>query len=200
MVQLRVAQKSDASDILRIYAPYIVSTAFTFETEVPSTEAFEQRIIKCLSGYPWIVVMIDDVLAGYAYASSHRERKAYQWTCECSIYLDDRFKGYGIGKELYSLLFNILAFQGFKNVYAGITLPNEASVRLHEKCGFSLFATYDNVGYKLGAWQKVGWWRLQINNYDLNPAPPLPFPELKSEWLAGLFQNTAERIALKWKG
>lgn len=194
MTTIRLAAKDDARRILDIYAPYIVNTATSFETGLPSKEDMEIRIANCLQKYPWIVCVIDDTIASYVYASKHREREAYQWSCESSIYVADEFKGKGIGKKLYQLLFQVLKLQGFRNVYAGITLPNEASVKLHGKCGFTHFATYENIGYKLGNWQTVGWWKLQINEYDLNPPPPMNISTLDVQLLENLFQQTAESI------
>jgi L-amino acid N-acyltransferase YncA len=178
MVEIRVAIASDAKEIRDIYAPNIIHTAYTFETEVPSVAEFEQRIKKYTEKFPWLVCLVNGKIAGYVYATSHRDREAYQWTCESSVYIHDDFKGKGIGKRLYAVLFELLKQEGYKTIYAGITLPNDASVLLHEKCGFKHFATYENVGYKLGAWQKVGWWKLQINDYDQKPSPPLKFSEM----------------------
>src|SRR5215216_6214047 len=127
---VRIAAKKDASGMLEIYGPYVLTTAFSFETFVPSSEQFGKRIDTCLLKYPWIVCEIDGIIAGYVYASSHREREAYQWSAECSVYVHDRFKEKGIGLELYRLLFRILKLQGIRTVYAGITLPNAASVAL----------------------------------------------------------------------
>ena len=92
------------------------------------------------------------------------------------------------------MVFEILKKQGLVNVYAGITLPNEASARLHEKCGFELFVTYENVGYKLVGWKSVGWWKLQLNEYQSKPAPPLKFAQLDQQWLVDLFERTTQRI------
>ena len=200
MVKVRTAGSGDAEGMLDIYAPYILNTAFTFETEVPGIEVFALRIMNGLQRFPWIVCTVNDTLAGYVYASPHREREAYQWTCECSVYIREEFKGNGIGKDLYGLLFQLLKMQGLKNVYAGITLPNEASVRLHEKCGFRKFATYENIGYKLGSWQKVGWWKLQLSEYDLKPPPPVGFSLLDPEIIAPLFSGTARQIESKLTG
>jgi L-amino acid N-acyltransferase YncA len=194
MIEIRLATADDAPGILDIYSPCILSSAISFETRVPSAEDISARVQTCLQKYPWIVCSVDNRIAGYVYASKHRERAAYQWTCECSVYVHDDFKGKGIAKALYKLLFRILELQGFRNVYAGITLPNEASVKLHEKCGFKQFAVYENIGYKFGRWHSVGWWKLQINDYDLNPPPPLNISELNSELLAGLFQQSALNI------
>jgi L-amino acid N-acyltransferase YncA len=198
MVQVRIANPTDAAALVDIYAPYIRNTAFTFETEIPTVDQFSARIQNCLVKFPWIVCTIHDTMAGYVYASVHRDREAYQWTCECSIYLDPKFSGKGLGKELYALLFAILRQQGLRNIYAGITLPNEPSVRLHESCGFSLFAVYENVGFKQGSWHKVGWWRLRINEYDTEPAPPLKFSLMDRESFSREFNLTAQRIQSKF--
>jgi phosphinothricin acetyltransferase len=114
--------------------------------------------------------------------------------------MNNDFKGKGIGKELYQLLFQILKLQGFRNVYAGITLPNEGSISIHEKCGFKHFATYENIGYKFDNWHSVGWWKLQINDYDLQPPPPLKISELNSEMLYERFNRTAQNIQSKLTG
>lgn len=197
MVIVRVATPEDAKSILDIYKPYILNTATSFETIVPSLEEFKARMEKYLCKYPWIVGEINGKLAGYAYASVHREREAYQWTCESSIYMHEKFKGKGIAKELYDALFGVLKMQGIVNVYAGITLPNDASVKLHEKCGFIHFATYDNIGYKLNEWHKVGWWRLQLNEYSLKPSPPLKFSNMQTETFASYLQMAANTIETK---
>ena len=194
MVQFRIATAEDAASLLGIYAPYITATAISFETTVPSIEEFGQRIEKCLVKFPWIVCEIDGRLAGYAYASVHREREAYQWTCECSVYVSDGYQGRGIAMMLYETLLKILEMQGLVNVYAGITLPNEASVKLHEKCGFVFFALYDNIGFKLGKWQKVGWWKRQLHNYTLGHAPPLKFSEMDRSSYSELFETAVRRI------
>jgi L-amino acid N-acyltransferase YncA len=200
MIEIRLATLSDAAQIREIYSPNILDASISFETEVPSTEEMQNRIETILQKYPWIVCEVNGTIAGYVYASKHRDREAYQWSCECSIYMQDNFKGKGIGKELYQLLFHILKLQGFKNVYAGITLPNTGSVSIHEKCGFKHFATYENIGYKFGAWHSVGWWKLQINDYDLQPPPPLKLSELDSQTLHDRFSRTAQTIQSKLTG
>ena len=197
MTEVRLATKHDANEIRQIYAPSIESAAISFETEVPSAEEMQSRIQTILQKFPWIVCTIDGKIAGYVYASKHRDREAYQWSCECSIYMNNAFKGKGIGKELYKLLFEILKLQGFRNVYAGITLPNNASIYIHERCGFKHFATYENIGYKFGNWHSVGWWKFQINDYHLQPPPPLKLSELPSQTLHDLFSRTDQTIESK---
>ena len=197
MVQVRVANASDARQILEIYTPYILDTAFTFETEVPSEADFKERIQKNLQARPWLVCTLDGSVICYVYASGHRERAAYQWCCESSVYTKKDFQGMGIGRELYKVLFLILKMQGYRNIYAGITLPNEPSIKLHEKCGFTHFATYDNIGYKLGEWKNVGWWKLSVNHYDRKPSPPIAFGEMDPILFNEIFITAADRISKK---
>lgn len=191
MITIRLATPSDAAGILQIYAPYIRETSFTFETEVPAEEAFAQRIRQYLSLCPWVVAEENGVIAGYAYASGYRERVAYQWSVECSVYIHDDFHRRGIAQALYTSLFEILSKQGFRNVYAVINLPNDRSVALHEKLGFTYFATYEQVGYKLGKWKNVGWWRLILNDFGNDPAAPIPFENMDKDFLPALFQEKA---------
>jgi L-amino acid N-acyltransferase YncA len=191
MYTLRMATPSDAEDILKIYAPYIQTTSFTFETEVPSIEAFAQRINSCLINYPWLICEIDGAIAGYAYAARHRERTAYQWSVECSVYVHDDYQRRGVGAVLYKALFDILLKQGFRNVYAVINLPNDKSVALHERFGFTYFATYEQVGYKLGKWKNVGWWRLVLNEFGDEPAAPASFQELDKNFIPELLKQKA---------
>lgn len=177
---LRLARPDDAEGILEIYRPYIEDTSFTFETETPTVESFQQRIASYLEHWPWLVYEVDGRIAGYAYGSKYRERTGYQWCVECSIYIHDDFLRAGIGRKLYSELFRILKLQGYRNVYAVINLPNDRSVKFHESMGFKWFATYEQVGYKLGRWKNVGWWRLAINEFGDEPEPPVDFSKLES--------------------
>lgn len=189
MLTLRLATPADAPGILAIYAPYIENTSFTFETTVPSVEEFAERIRTYLQKCPWLVMEENGVIAGYAYASSYRDRVAYQWSVECSVYIHDDYHRRGFGRILYRTLFAILAQQGYRNVYAVINLPNDKSVALHESLGFSYFATYEQVGYKLGRWKNVGWWRLILNEFTMEPAAPVPFAAMDNSSLPGLFQT-----------
>ena len=194
---LRLANEKDAAGILSIYAPYIESTSYTFETGIPSIEEFSERIKNYLTNWPWLVCEINGVIAGYAYATRHRERTAYQWCTESSVYIHNDYQRAGIAKALYMALFEILKKQGFRNVYAVINLPNEKSVSFHERCGFEYFATYEKVGYKLGKWKNVGWWRLSINEYGDEPATPLKFMDMNKDFLADLFTGAALSVKIK---
>ncbi|HMK26117.1 MAG TPA: arsinothricin resistance N-acetyltransferase ArsN1 family B [Chitinophagaceae bacterium] len=197
MTSIRLATPADAKAILDIYAPYIENTSFTFETEVPSIEEFANRIQTYLLNWPWLLCEVDGKIAGYAYATRHRERTAYQWCTESSVYIHDDFQRAGIARVLYTALFEILKKQGFRNVYAVINLPNDKSVALHESCGFEYFATYEQVGYKLGKWKNVGWWRLILNEFGDEPAAPIKFSELDKDFLAGLFDRAISSIKSK---
>lgn len=196
-MSLRLATPADAAGILNIYAPYIENTSFTFETEVPSMESIASRINNYLETWPWLVYDDDGVIAGYAYATRHRERTAYQWCTESSIYIADEYRGTGVAKALYEALFVILEKQGFRNVYAVINLPNDPSVAFHEKCGFSYFATFEKVGYKLGRWKNVGWWKLTLNEYGDEPEPPVKFSVMEKNFLQQLFDEKGKQMNRK---
>ncbi len=189
---IRIASEKDVGGILKIYAPYIENTSFTFETEVPSERDFLERIKTCLLNWPWLVCEIDGRIAGYAYAARYRERIAYQWSVESSVYIHDDFQRVGIARALYSALLAILKTQGFRNVYAVINLPNDKSVAFHESCGFEYFATYEKVGYKLGQWKNVGWWRLIINEFGDAPAAPIRFSEMDLSFLTNVFAEAEQ--------
>jgi len=130
------------------------------------------------------------VVAGYAYGSRHRERVAYQWSVECSVYVHDNYQRRGVARALYTALINILKLQGFRNLYAVINLPNDKSVSFHEQLGFEYFATYKNVGYKLGRWKNVGWWQLQVNEYSMEPEPPRKFSEIDMVKVDEILKNS----------
>ena len=180
MNKIRSALSSDASSILDIYAPYIANTAVSFETEVPSVEDFTQRIMGNQESCPWLVYESGGLIAGYAYASKHRDRAAYQWSLESSVYVNEGFRQQGIATKLYQTLFQILKYQGCRNLYAGITLPNEKSVNFHQKMGFNKIADYKNIGYKFNRWHTVGWYELQLNDYSDAPAPFIKWSQIES--------------------
>lgn len=194
MNTIRLATSLDAVSILEIYAPYILNTSFTFETEVPTQEAFAQRIILYQENWPWLVCEIDGVVAGYAYAARHRERVAYQWCVESSVYIHDKFQQKGIAGALYAALFEILKYQGSRNVYAGITLPNDKSVSFHKKFGFEWVADYKNIGYKLSQWNTVSWWHLQLNDYSAEPAVPIKLADVAPSFLESIFKENNKSI------
>ena len=174
-LKIRLATAADAAGMLDIYAPFVANTSITFETEVPDLQSFQNRILQYLEFCPWLVAEDNGKIAGYAYANRHRERTAYQWSVECSVYIQPDYLRMGIASRLYETLFPVLRMQGFRNVYAVINLPNDRSVALHERLGFRYFATYEQVGYKLGKWKNVGWWRLILGEFGDEPEAPVPF-------------------------
>jgi phosphinothricin acetyltransferase len=194
MALIRIATDADASSILDIYAPYIQNTSYTFETDVPTINSFKERINSYLQNWPWLVCEINGVIAGYAYAGRHRERIAYQWSIESSVYVHDDYQQAGVGNGLYTALIQILKTQGYRNLYAVINLPNDKSVFFHEKLGFEYFATYKNVGYKLGKWKNVGWWQLQLNEYSYEPSPPIKFSEMDKNNIDELLQLASKHV------
>jgi L-amino acid N-acyltransferase YncA len=175
---IRLAREEDAEAIERIYAPIVRDTVISFELEPPDVAEIRRRIAKTLPEFPWLVDERDGELAGYAYASRHRERLAYQWSVDVSCYVDERFRGRGIGKELYRALLRVLRRQGFQSALAGIALPNAASVALHEAVGFQPIGVYRNVGFKLGRWRDTGWWQCSLGEPVPEPRPPTALASL----------------------
>jgi Sortase and related acyltransferases len=163
---IRPARLSDSEAIAEIYAPYCTDTVISFEIEAPPVDEIRQRMEKVMKSLPWLVEERDGKVVGYAYASPHRERLAYQYSVEVSVYIDKNYHKQGIGKALYMQLFEQLRELGKFNALAGITLPNQASVGLHEHLGFLHTGTYSKVGYKFGAWHDVGWWQLVLQPYE----------------------------------
>jgi phosphinothricin acetyltransferase len=152
------------------------------------------RIDKVAGKYPWLVYVQDRQVVGYVYASAHRERAAYQWSTDVSVYVHPAYQRRNIGRGLYTALFALLRGQGFVNAYAGIALPNAASVGVHEAMGFVPLGVYRQVGYKLGAWHDVGWWVLQLTVPPPHPAPPRPIRELMGTplWADALQRGLAD--------
>lgn len=177
---IRVATADDAAAILSIYAPFIESSVVTFEIDVPSVSEMAGRIEHVLKKWPWLVMQDGEQIAGYVYAHEYGSRKAYQWAVESSIYLAEGYRGRGIGRQLYECLFSILRAQGFHQVVAGASLPNESSVQLHESMGFVLVGTFKDVGFKLGRWVDVARWQLQLNPCEETPNPPIWFDEFRN--------------------
>lgn len=167
---IRMATANDAPAITEIYRPIVESTAISFETVAPDADEMRRRIEHVSGSHPWLVCERDGVVAGYVYASRHRERAAYRWSVDTSVYVDDRFRRRGIGHALYLSLFAVLNAQGYANAFAGITLPSPASVGLHEHVGFTPVGVYRRVGYKLGAWHDVGWWQRSLEPPDDEPS------------------------------
>lgn len=177
-VEYRVADAADAGAIADLYAPYVRDTIISFETEAPAADEIAQRIRRIGKQYPWLAASSGGQLIGYAYACENRARLAYRWSVDVAVYLDPSARGQGFGRGLYLRLFAFLRKQGHVNAFAGISLPNDASVGLHEAMGFTSIGVYRSVGYKLGAWRDVGWWQLALQDPPANPVEPVAFENL----------------------
>jgi phosphinothricin acetyltransferase len=185
---LRLVREDDAEHIAAIYAPYANRTAVSFAYRAPTAEEYRERIRRTIARLPWVVCERDGIVVGYAYASPHRLSPAYRWSVETSIYVHPEHHRTGIGRALYATLLQALHLLGYHRAYAGVTDPNPASVGLHEAVGFERFATFEEVGYKLGAWQSVIWLVYRLGNDDHPPTEPRLFPDLLGtpEWDAAL--------------
>jgi len=177
-IEFRVATVDDADGVRDIYAPYCESSNVSFETAPPTREQMAERIARILAMYPWLVAVSDSHVAGYVYATRFRERAAYRWTVEAAVYIATDQHRRGLGRALYTSLFSILRAQNFSKVVAGVTLPNPASVRLHESIGFKPAGRFDGVGQKNGSWLDVGWWQLKLQPEVSNPPEPQPFSSI----------------------
>ena len=169
MCAIRLATKNDAKKIREIYTPYVTGTEFTFHFEVPSISFFEKKIVHAQQKHCWLVYELGNEILGYAYATEHRPKNAYQWVVESTIYLDVNHKSKGVGTALYKALLFALEEQGFCKVLAGLTVPNETSEKFHHKFGFKQFAQYTKIGFKNGKWHDVDWFELDIKQDNKLP-------------------------------
>lgn len=161
-----------------IYDAAVLGSMATFEIDPPGPHEMERRMAEVLQRTPWLVAEDDDQIVGYCCASPHQGRPGYRWSVNISAYVRDRFRGRGIGTALYGALISMLRRQGFVNAYAGIALPNEASVALHEGLGMERVGVYRRVGWKAGAWHDVAWYALRLGEPEIGPdgVPREPIP------------------------
>jgi phosphinothricin acetyltransferase len=185
---IRTAKETDAEELLAIYAPYVTDTAITFEYEIPSVEEFSRRIRNTLQKYPYLTAAEDGRIVGYAYASAYKDRAAYDWAVETSIYLQQDQRGKGIGKKLYLALEHLLKRQNIINLNACISYApnadlhlNNASMRFHERLGYRKMAHFTKCGYKFGTWYDMIWMEKFLGEHPSCPAPVLPFSKLTGE-------------------
>jgi L-amino acid N-acyltransferase YncA len=192
MSNIRFVAAHDAAALAAIYRPYVAASATSFEVEPPDADEMARRLLQVESQTPWLVLTESDDISGYAYASRHRERAAYQWSVDVAVYVRSDQHRRGVGRALYRALFNLLRVQGFCAAHAGITLPNAASVGLHEAFGFRRVGVYQGVGYKLGAWRDVGWWQLDLAPRLPHPSAPLTIAEARTRpgWKEALAAGT----------
>jgi phosphinothricin acetyltransferase len=166
----------DGADCAAIYAPAVADGAASFEEPpAPDADAMAERIRATSRTHPWLVIEDGGRVVAYAYASAHRSRAAYRWAADVAVYADSGYRRRGAGRRLYLALFELMRRQGLRVACAGIALPNEASVGLHEAVGFEPVGTYRRIGWKAGAWRDVGWWELLLAPDDeRRPAEPGP--------------------------
>jgi phosphinothricin acetyltransferase len=173
MLTIRDADPArDAAACAAIYTPHVEGSAVSFEERAPDAGAMAARIQRYGASHAWLVAEREGRVVGYAYATAFNERPAYRWSAGVSVYVAEGERGRGVGRSLYQALFERLRERGFRMACAGITLPNLASVGLHESLGFELVGVNREIGWKHGAWRDVGWYQL-----ELSPAPDGPPPD-----------------------
>jgi L-amino acid N-acyltransferase YncA len=172
---IRSASQVHGAACAAIYGEYVRDTVISLEEEPPDAAEMTGRIERTARTHPWLVAEDAGRVVGYAYGSPHRERASYRWATDVSVYIEPASHRRGIGRALYQVLFDLLREQGLLIACAGVTLPNEASVALHESLGFVPVGVYRGIGYKFGAWRDVGWWQLELARPAADP-PPEPTP------------------------
>ena len=176
---IRFVSSADAQQILNIYEPFVLNTATSFETNVPPLSEFQERIKSYSSLAPWLVAELDGQIVGYAYATAHRSRGAYQWSQETTVYIHPDFRKRGIAQTLYEQLLSALKSQGFCKALAIITLPNEPSVNFHQKLGFKHIGEMKNIGFKFDRWHTTSWWDLDLQQLGHVPSAIKPMESIK---------------------
>lgn len=179
MPRLRLVVPADAARIAEIYAPNVTESVISFEETPPTADEMLRRMDAYSNFAPWLVSEEDDVVTGYAYASPHRDRAAYRWSVDVTVYVDRAHHRRGVGRALYSKLLRLLPLQGFCVAHAGITLPNAGSVGLHESFGFTNVGVFEAVGFKFDAWHDVGYWRLALRDRPARPSEVRPFADVR---------------------
>jgi phosphinothricin acetyltransferase len=184
MMTIRLATEQDAAAVAAIYAPFCDDRVVSFEYAAPTADVMATRIRTITTQWPWLVMDDAGSVAGYAYAGPHRERAAYGWAVDTAVYIGDGYRRRGVGRALYRTLFGLLRLQGYFKACAGITLPNPASVALHEALGFTIVGVYRGIGYKMGSWHDVAWYQAEIQPERADPPPPRPVFDFvgTSEW------------------
>lgn len=181
MIAIRAAVEADAAAIAAIYAPYVIGGTVSFETEAPSADAMCRRMHAWRGYYPWLVLTSGEEsggVLGYAYAGQWRDRPAYRYAVETSIYVSGPLQRQGGGRLLYEALLATLRAQGFTQAVAVISLPNDGSIALHESVGFRRTGMYREIGFKQGQWLDIGFWQKVLNASTVPPVEPKPFSEV----------------------
>lgn len=168
---IRDAVAADAAGCAAVYAPYVLETAISFESEPPSAAEMARRIAEAQRAHAWLVLEHDGDVVGYAYGGAFMTRAAYQWATTVTVYLASGRRRTGGGRALYEALFDRLAARGYRTALAGIALPNDASIGLHRALGFEEVGTYRRVGWKLGRWHDVAWYQRDLGDDEGPPGP-----------------------------
>jgi L-amino acid N-acyltransferase YncA len=177
-VTLRLAGPRDGAACAAVYAPYVEETSVSFELVPPDTTQMAARIVRTTALTPWVVAEVDGTVRAYAYATRHRERPAYDWTAETTVYVDRSHTGRGLGRATMTALLEILRVQGVHLAVAGITPPNAASIALHLALGFERIGRFEAIGYKFGTWHGVEWFALELGPRVSGPTPVVPVREI----------------------
>jgi L-amino acid N-acyltransferase YncA len=178
MLIRHASPEEDAAACAAIYAPFVSDTVISLEERPPTPAEFAQRIERVSLTHPWLVAEDRGQVIGYAYGSRHRDRASYRWAADVAVYVADGQRRRGVGRSLYQTLFGLLAAQNLRVACAGITLPNDASIGLHQACGFQPVGVYRRIGWKMGAWWDVAWWQLELADADHRP-PREPGPPVR---------------------
>ena len=173
-VTVRVATTADAAAIADIYRPYVLETAISFEETPPTAAEFEARMLAT-PRLPWLIAVREGAVVGYCYASRHAARASYRWAADISVYIVPSERGHGVGRLLYGELLPLVRDLGYVSVFAGITVPNDASVGFHEAFGLTPVGVYRTVGFKHNKWRDVGGWQLTFTDPPDRPAEPKPW-------------------------
>jgi phosphinothricin acetyltransferase len=161
----------DAGACAEIYAPHVEDSPVSFEERAPDAAEMAARVERYGASHAWLVAEREGGVVGYAYATAFNQRPAYRWSASVSVYVAEEARGSGVGRALYEALFERLRGRGFRMACAGITLPNEASVGLHESLGFEQTGLNREIGWKQGAWRDVGWFQLELSPASDGPPP-----------------------------
>ncbi len=194
--KIRLVTVEDAESILDIYAPYVSNTSVTFEYEAPTLDEMQNRIANISKRLPYLVCEQNGNIIGYTFATKHRERAAYNWSVESSIYIFSNFHRKKVATALYNCLFEFLQRQGYYNVYAGITIPNDTSLEFHKAQGFKTVGTYTNVGYKFSQWHDVIWLQKNLISYTINPSETLSIHDLHSEDRTAILEKYSKMLLI----
>ena len=190
---LRFASLRDAEQVAAIYAPLVEGTAISFEAVAPDAGEMRSRIAAHPADKPWIVAEFDRTVTGYAYASTFRARTAYRFAVELTVYVAEHARGAGAGRALYRALMRLLALQGYRRAFAGIALPNDASVALHHALGFTDAGVMHAAGFKFGRWHDVGFYERALGPLDVPPHDPLAVTALDPNEVRAAFERSIAR-------